>query len=109
MAYTFRYDENDRLELYSGSHGLFGVADLAPYVPTPAVVVDKMLALARVGPGDILFDLGCGDGRIVITAARKFGTRGVGIDLDPQRIAESNAGPVRPASRTWSSSGSRMS
>jgi len=92
MAYTFRYDENDRLELYSGSHGLFGLADLAPYVPTPAAVVDKMLALAKVGPGDILYDLGCGDGRIVITAAKMFGTRGVGIDLDPQRIEESNAG-----------------
>jgi hypothetical protein len=91
MAYTFRYDESDRLELYSGSHGLFGVADLAPYVPTPAVVVDKMLALAKVGPGDILYDLGCGDGRIVITAAKTFGTKGVGIDLDPRRIQESNA------------------
>jgi SAM-dependent methyltransferase len=92
LAYTFRYDENGRLELYSGSHGLFGVADLAPYVPTPAVVIDKMLELADVGPDDILYDLGCGDGRIVITAARKFGTKGVGIDLDPQRIAESKAG-----------------
>ena len=92
MAYIFRYDENDRLELYSGSHGLFGVADLAPYVPTPAVVIDKKLALAKVGPGDILYDLGCGDGRIVITAAKKFGTKGVGIDLDPRRIQESNAG-----------------
>jgi len=91
-AYTFRYDENNRLELYSGSHGLFGVADLAPYVPTPEVVVDKMLALAKVGPGDFLYDLGCGDGRIIITAARKFGTKGVGIDLDPRRIEESNAG-----------------
>jgi hypothetical protein len=92
MAYTFRYDENDRLELYSGSHGLFGVADLAPYVPTPAVVIDKMFELAKVDPTDILYDLGCGDGRIVIAAARKFGTKGVGVDLDPQRIAESNAG-----------------
>ena len=92
LPYTFRYDENDRLELYTGSHGLFGVADLAPYVPTPRVVVDKMLELAKAGPGDILYDLGCGDGRIVITAARRFGTRGVGIDLDPKRIAESNEG-----------------
>lgn len=90
--YSFRYDEGDQLELYTGSHGLFGVVDLAPYVPTPAVVVDKMLELAKVGPNDILFDLGCGDGRIVITAAKKFGTKGVGIDLDPRRIAESNEG-----------------
>ncbi len=91
-AYTFRYDESGQLELYSGSHGLFGVADLAPYVPTPAVVVERMLALAKVGPNDVLYDLGCGDGRIVITAAKKFGTKGVGIDLDPQRIEESKAG-----------------
>jgi trans-aconitate methyltransferase len=60
-----------------------------PYVPTPPEVVDEMLRLAGVRSGDILYDLGCGDGRIVIAAARKFGTRGVGIDLDPQRIEES--------------------
>ncbi len=89
LPYTFRYDESDNLELYSGSHGLFGVADLAPFVPTPMVVVDKMLELAGIDKDDVLFDLGCGDGRIVITAARKFGTRGVGIDIDPQRIEES--------------------
>ncbi|MBN2409036.1 MAG: class I SAM-dependent methyltransferase [Candidatus Aminicenantes bacterium] len=56
------------------------------------VVVDKMLELGGVGEDDFLFDLGCGDGRIVITAARKFGTRGVGIDIDPQRIDESIRG-----------------
>jgi SAM-dependent methyltransferase len=89
--YTFRLDENDELELYSGAHGLFGVADLAPYVPTPMPVVDKMLEMAEVDKDDFLFDLGCGDGRIVIAAAKKFGTRGVGIDIDPQRIAESRA------------------
>jgi hypothetical protein len=89
LPYTFRYDENENLELYSGSHGLFGVADLAPFVPTPMVVVEKMLELGGVGKDDVLFDLGCGDGRIVITAAKKFGTRGVGIDIDPQRIEES--------------------
>jgi Methyltransferase domain len=89
LPYTFRYDESNNLDLYSGSHGLFGVADLAPFVPTPMVVVDKMLELAGVDKDDILFDLGCGDGRIVITAAQKFGTRGVGIDIDPERIEES--------------------
>ncbi len=89
LPYTFRYDENDDLELYSGSHGLFGVADLAPFVPTPMAVVDKMLELAGIDKDDILFDLGCGDGRIVITAAKRFGARGVGIDIDPQRIDES--------------------
>jgi hypothetical protein len=92
LPYTFRYDESDNLDLYSGSHGLFGVADLAPFVPTPMAVVEKMLELGQVDSRDLLFDLGCGDGRIVITAAQRFGTRGVGIDLDPQRIEESRRG-----------------
>ena len=64
---------------------------LAPYVPTPQDVVEKMLALAQVSAGDVVYDLGSGDGRLVITAARKYGARGVGIDIDPTRIAESKA------------------
>jgi len=60
-----------------------------PYVPTPHRVVDEMLRMAEVNSEDVLYDLGCGDGRIVITAARKFGIRGVGVDIDPQRIRES--------------------
>jgi SAM-dependent methyltransferase len=64
---------------------------LAPYVPTPQEVVDKMLRLADVKKTDVVYDLGCGDGRIPITAAKAFGARGVGVDIDPQRIAESNA------------------
>jgi SAM-dependent methyltransferase len=64
---------------------------LAPYVPTPQDVVDRMLKLAAVGPNDVVYDLGCGDGRIVITAAKQFGARGVGVDLDPERIKESQA------------------
>jgi len=59
-----------------------------PYVPTPQEVVDKMLDLAKVGKNDTLFDLGCGDGRIVVTAAKVRGARGTGIDIDPTRIAE---------------------
>lgn len=59
-----------------------------PYVPTPMPVVQRMLDLARVQPGELLFDLGCGDGRIVIEAAKQYGARGVGIDLDPARVAE---------------------
>lgn len=59
-----------------------------PYVPTPQDVVNKMLDLARVGKNDTLFDLGCGDGRIVVTAAKVRGARGTGIDIDPVRIAE---------------------
>jgi ribosomal protein L11 methylase PrmA len=64
---------------------------LAPYVPTPQDVVDRMLALAGVGKNDVVYDLGCGDGRIPISAARRFGARGVGVDIDPQRIKEANA------------------
>lgn len=64
---------------------------LAPYVPTPQEVVDRMLQLASVGKGDVVYDLGCGDGRIPITAARTYGARGIGVDIDPQRIAEANA------------------
>ncbi|HEY6865321.1 MAG TPA: methyltransferase domain-containing protein [Burkholderiales bacterium] len=54
-----------------------------PYFPTPEPVVDAMLKLARVGPADLVYDLGCGDGRIVITAAAKYGARGFGVDIDP--------------------------
>ena len=60
------------------------------YVPTPPEVVAEMLRVADVKKGDVVYDLGCGDGRIVITAAQKYGVRGVGIDIDPQRIAEAN-------------------
>src|SRR5262245_31346289 len=61
-----------------------------PYVPTPQPVVEAMLRLAGVKAGEVVYDLGCGDGRIVITAVQQFGARrGVGIDLDPRRIAES--------------------
>ncbi len=62
-----------------------------PYVPTPQVVVDEMLRLANVKPDDYVIDLGCGDGRIPVTAAAYFGARALGVDLDPNRIAESHA------------------
>jgi predicted RNA methylase len=58
------------------------------FVPTPQEVVDAMLKLAKVGPNDVVYDLGSGDGRIPITAAKTYGARGVGIDIDPQRIRE---------------------
>jgi tRNA G37 N-methylase Trm5 len=61
-----------------------------PYVPTPEEVVEKMLTMAKVSKNDVVYDLGCGDGRIVITAAQKYGARGVGIDLNPERIKEAN-------------------
>jgi SAM-dependent methyltransferase len=58
------------------------------YVPTTMEVVDRMLDVANVGPLDVVYDLGCGDGRIVIAEAKKYGARGVGVDLDPARIRE---------------------
>lgn len=61
------------------------------FVPTPQSVVDAMLQVAKVGPNDVLYDLGSGDGRIPITAAKRFGTRGVGVDIDPVRIQEARA------------------
>lgn len=64
---------------------------LAPYVPTPQKVVERMLELAEVTAKDVVYDLGCGDGRIVITAAKRYGARGVGIDFDPERIQEAKA------------------
>jgi uncharacterized protein (TIGR03000 family) len=62
------------------------------YIPTPDEVVEAMCKLAKVGQGDVVYDLGCGDGRIVIRAVKDFGAkRGVGVDLDPERIKESKA------------------
>ena len=61
-----------------------------PYVPTPQRVVEAMLKMANVTSADVVYDLGCGDGRIPITAAQKYGARGVGIDIDPRRIADAN-------------------
>ena len=68
---------------------------LAPYVPTPQEVVDRMLQLAEVTADDVVYDLGSGDGRIPISAARDYGARGVGVDIDPERIAEANANARR--------------
>jgi len=62
-----------------------------PFVPTPMPVVDAMLDMARVTRNDLLYDLGSGDGRIVIRAAQRFGCRGVGVDLNPERVTEARA------------------
>jgi ribosomal protein L11 methylase PrmA len=72
--------------------GLSGAAQAfdVPYVPTTEAVVDKMLEMAKVGPDDVVYDLGSGDGRIVITAAQKYGAKGLGVDIDPERIKEAN-------------------
>ena len=93
--------------LLGGAALAAGVADLpawaqdaaprldVPYVPTPQEVVDRMLRLAKVKRDDVLYDLGCGDGRLVVSAARQFGARGVGIDIDPRRIQEARANARR--------------
>jgi SAM-dependent methyltransferase len=66
-----------------------------PYVSTPDEVVAEMLRIASVGKDDVVYDLGCGDGRIVITAAKMYGCRGVGIDIDPERIRESRENAIK--------------
>src|SRR5262245_10752479 len=63
---------------------------IVPYVPTPQDVVEKMLELAEVKKGDVVYDLGSGDGRIVVTAAKKYGVKAFGFEIDPQRIKESH-------------------
>lgn len=60
----------------------------APYVPTPQVVVDRMLEMAEVDADDVIYDLGSGDGRLVITAAQRFGARGVGIEIEPDLVEQ---------------------
>jgi precorrin-6B methylase 2 len=61
------------------------------YVPTPQKIVDEMLEMAKVKKTDLVYDLGCGDGRIVVTAAKKYGCKAVGFDIDPERIKETKA------------------
>jgi cyclopropane fatty-acyl-phospholipid synthase-like methyltransferase len=70
-------------------------AQPVPYVRTPEGVVNEMLRLANITGTDVIYDLGSGDGRIVITAAQRFGARGVGIDINPARIAEANENAAR--------------
>ncbi len=90
-AYSFRYDSYGQIDIWVGAHGREDAVDLAPYVPTPEVVVARMLEMAKVGKDSVVYDIGCGDGRFIIAAAERYGARGVGIDIDPQRIRESRA------------------
>jgi ubiquinone/menaquinone biosynthesis C-methylase UbiE len=70
----------------------FNPADnLAPYIPSPQIVVDRMLELARIKPGEVLYDLGSGDGRILITAAQKYRAKAVGIELSPELCKSTTA------------------
>ena len=70
----------------SGS-GTIAQDNLAPYVPTPQDVVDRMLELAQVGKADVIYDLGSGDGRVVVTAAKKYGAKSVGFEIDPVLVS----------------------
>jgi len=93
--YTFRTGRGGKVEFWQGSHGVAGAPDLAPFVVTPDEVVAKMLEMAGTTKDSLVYDLGCGDGRVVIAAARTYGARGVGIDIEPQRVDESRANAVR--------------
>ena len=63
---------------------------MAPYVPSPQEIIDRMLEVAQAGPGDLVIDLGCGDGRILITAVQKFKAKAVGIEIDPKMAAQAS-------------------
>ena len=91
-TYSFVRDDQGDVLLKEGWLGLEHPQDLAPFVATPLPVAEKMLEMAKVDENDLVYDLGCGDGRIVILAAQKFGARGVGIDYNPKRIQESQEG-----------------
>jgi SAM-dependent methyltransferase len=93
--YSFRYDEGRIIRVYPGSHGREDAADLAPFVPSPPEVVARMLEVAAIGPEDVVYDLGCGDGRIVIAAAKTRGARGVGIELDAALVEQCRAAAKR--------------
>lgn len=76
-------------------HAAVAQTPAVPYVPTPANVVDAMLRMAKVGPADYVIDLGSGDGRIVIAAAKNFGARGLGVDIDGGLVSDSRREAVR--------------
>ena len=71
------------------------------FVPTPEAVVEAMLQVANVTKSDVVYDLGCGDGRIPVTAAKKYGARGFCFDIDPQRIKEANENVAKNNVGTW--------
>lgn len=79
------------LILTSGCSTVWWTAGEVPFVPTPVEVVDRMLELAGVKKGDVVYDLGSGDGRIVIRAAKKYGTRAVGVEIDPDLVRQARA------------------
>ncbi len=102
-AHPTRSEVGDGPEASEESHALPRAFEQSPpapvifveYVVTPHDVVARMLELARVGPEDVVYDLGCGDGRILIAAAKNYGCRAVGFDLDRLRVAEARANAAR--------------
>jgi precorrin-6B methylase 2 len=82
---------NAQVQLVQGQEPDFQSKQIVPFVPTPQEVVEKMLVLAQIKKGDILYDLGSGDGRIVITAAKNYGVKAVGFEIDPELIKKSRA------------------
>lgn len=91
-AFVPAWTDRPENALSTGAHeAASGSSALAPFLPTPEAVVKRMLMLAEAGPHDVVCDLGCGDGRVVIAAAKDFGARSFGVDLDPARIAEARA------------------
>ncbi|MGE5856489.1 MAG: SAM-dependent methyltransferase, partial [Syntrophaceae bacterium] len=84
----FRQRDNDYVP-WEGLQVAKGASPDVPYVSTPHTIVDEMVRLADVKSGDVVYDLGCGDGRLVIAGVKKTGCRGVGIDIDAERIKES--------------------
>jgi len=84
LAFIFALAPAVNLKLTQAQEG-----KIVPYVPTPQEVVERMLQLAQVKKGDVVYDLGSGDGRIVIAAAQKYGVRAIGFEIDPERIKES--------------------
>ena len=84
----------------------FGAAEnLAPYIPTPQSIVERMLEAGHVNPGDVVYDLGSGDGRVVITAAQKYGARAVGVEILPdlcrKAVEKIKSSGWKTASRCW--------
>lgn len=86
--YSIRIIDGQDLKLFQKVKGYQEAVMLAPFVPSPMVVIERMLSLAGVSKDSVVYDLGCGDGRVVIAAAKIYGARGVGIDIDPELIAE---------------------
>jgi len=85
------HPRNQDFVSWDGRQLALGASPDVPYVSTPHAIVDEMIRLADVKASDVVYDLGCGDGRLVIAAVKKTGCRGVGIDIDPERIKESRA------------------